>query len=129
MPDPFDLVIRGVTRRGEAADIGMRDGRIARIGRDLTGLQGLPADGQPVAQAAAPSRLVLPQGVRIASREQVARAWLLGLALFIGTLGIGYVTWSLRTSRPRTPPASSRRCASRFLLLADRQQLVHAAQV
>jgi hypothetical protein len=30
MPDPFDLVVRGVTLRGEAADIGMRDGRIAQ---------------------------------------------------------------------------------------------------
>jgi uncharacterized RDD family membrane protein YckC len=49
-------------------------------------------------------RLVLPQGVRIASREQVARAWLLGLALFIGTLGIGYVTWSLFAwGQGRTP--------------------------
>ena len=45
MPAPFDLVVRGVTLRGEAADIGMRDGRIAQIGGGLTGLQELPADG------------------------------------------------------------------------------------
>jgi dihydroorotase-like cyclic amidohydrolase len=45
MPDPFDLVIRGATLRGEAADIGVRNGRIARIGRDLTGRQEIPADG------------------------------------------------------------------------------------
>jgi hypothetical protein len=44
MPDPFDLVVRGATLRGEAADIGVRDGRIAQIGGDLTGwrVQGWP---------------------------------------------------------------------------------------
>jgi len=41
------------------------------------------------------SGLTLPLGARLASRAEVARAWFLGLALFIGTLGIGYVTWSL----------------------------------
>jgi uncharacterized RDD family membrane protein YckC len=41
------------------------------------------------------SELFLPQGVRLASRAQVARAWSLGLLLFIVTLGIGYITWSL----------------------------------
>jgi hypothetical protein len=40
------------------------------------------------------SELFLPQGVQLASRAQVARAWFLGLLLFIATLGIGYVTWS-----------------------------------
>jgi uncharacterized RDD family membrane protein YckC len=40
------------------------------------------------------SGLILPQGTRIASRAEVARAWLLGLTLFVGTLGIGYVIWS-----------------------------------
>jgi len=41
------------------------------------------------------SGLFLPQGVRLASRGQVARAWFLGLLLFSVTLGIGYLTWSL----------------------------------
>jgi uncharacterized RDD family membrane protein YckC len=41
------------------------------------------------------SGLTLPQGTRLASRAEVARAWFLGLALFIGTLGIGYVAWSV----------------------------------
>ena len=41
------------------------------------------------------SGLFLPQGVRLASRAQVAAAWFLGLLLFIVTLGIGYVTWSM----------------------------------
>ena len=41
------------------------------------------------------SGLFLPQGVRLASRGQVARAWFLGLLLFSVTLGIGYITWSL----------------------------------
>jgi hypothetical protein len=41
------------------------------------------------------SGLSLPLGTRLASRAEVARAWFLGLALFIGTLGIGYVAWSL----------------------------------
>jgi hypothetical protein len=37
----------------------------------------------------------LPQGVRLASRGRVAAAWFLGLSLFIVTLGIGYIVWSL----------------------------------
>jgi hypothetical protein len=41
------------------------------------------------------SELFLPQGVRLASRGQAASAWFLGLLLFIVTLGIGYITWSL----------------------------------
>lgn len=41
------------------------------------------------------SGLFLPQGVHLATRGQVAAAWFLGLFLFIVTLGIGYVTWSL----------------------------------
>jgi dihydropyrimidinase len=45
MPDPFDLVVRGATVRGEAADIGVRDGRIAQIGGDLAGRQELRANG------------------------------------------------------------------------------------
>ena len=50
------------------------------------------------------SGLTLPLGTRLASRAEVARAWFLGLALFIGTLGIGYVTWSLfEWGHGRTP--------------------------
>jgi uncharacterized RDD family membrane protein YckC len=50
------------------------------------------------------SGLILPQGTRLASRAEVARAWLLGFALFIGTLGIGYVTWSqFEWGHGRTP--------------------------
>ena len=51
------------------------------------------------------SELVLPQGVRLASRGQVAAAWFLGLALFSVTLGIGYLTWSLFAWRHGRSPA------------------------
>ena len=50
------------------------------------------------------SELFLPQGVRLASRAQVARAWFLGLLLFSVTLGIGYIAWSLfEWGQGRTP--------------------------
>jgi uncharacterized RDD family membrane protein YckC len=50
------------------------------------------------------SGLVLPQGVRLASRTQVAAAFILGLLLFCVTLGIGYVAWSVFTwGQGRTP--------------------------
>lgn len=50
------------------------------------------------------SNLVLPQGVRLASRARVAAALLLGLLLFSVTLGIGYIAWSLFTwGQGRTP--------------------------
>jgi uncharacterized RDD family membrane protein YckC len=35
----------------------------------------------------------------------VASAWFLGLALFIATLGVGYLTWSLMTLRQGRTPA------------------------
>jgi hypothetical protein len=35
----------------------------------------------------------------------VASAWFLGLALFIATLGVGYLTWSLLTWRQGRTPA------------------------
>ena len=41
------------------------------------------------------SGLLLPQGVRLASRRRVAAAWFLGLALFSIMLGVGYITWSM----------------------------------
>jgi uncharacterized RDD family membrane protein YckC len=43
------------------------------------------------------SELVLPQGTRLASRAQVAAAFILGLLLFGVTLGIGYLAWSAFT--------------------------------
>jgi hypothetical protein len=43
------------------------------------------------------STLILPQGVRLASRARVAASLLLGLLLFGVTLGIGYIAWSLST--------------------------------
>jgi dihydropyrimidinase len=49
MPDPFDLVVRGATvvspGRQEAADIGVRDGRIAQVGGAMTGREEIAADG------------------------------------------------------------------------------------
>src|ERR1700749_2905558 len=51
------------------------------------------------------SELLLPQGVRLASRRQVAAAWVLGLVLFSITLGIGYITWSLFAWRKGRSPA------------------------
>ena len=39
--------------------------------------------------------LLLPRGVRLASRGRVAAAWFLGFSLFIVTLGIGYIVWSV----------------------------------
>jgi dihydropyrimidinase len=49
MPEPFDLVVRGATvvtsGRQEAADIGVRDGRIAQVGGDPAGREELRAHG------------------------------------------------------------------------------------
>jgi hypothetical protein len=47
----------------------------------------------------------LPAGVRLASRGQVARSWFLGLTLFVATLGVGYLTWSVITWRQGRTPA------------------------
>ena len=79
----------------------------------MTEAQGArPGDEQPVPPPAPPgmyfdpaSGLFLPRGVRLASRGQVADAWFLGLALFIVTLGIGYITWSLFTWGQGRSPA------------------------
>jgi uncharacterized RDD family membrane protein YckC len=54
-----------------------------------------PPQAPPGMYLDAASGLLLPQGTRLASRAEVARAWFLGLALFIGTLGIGYIIWSV----------------------------------
>jgi uncharacterized RDD family membrane protein YckC len=66
--------------------------------------QFLPPQAPPGMYFDPASKLVLPQGVRLASRTRVAAALLLALLLFAVTLGIGYVTWSLFTwSQGRTP--------------------------
>ena len=66
--------------------------------------QFLPPQAPPGMYFDPASNLVLPQGVRLASRARVAAALLLGLLLFILTLGIGYIAWSLFTwGQGRTP--------------------------
>ena len=73
-----------------------------RIGRGYEQL--VPTRAPPGMYFDPASELILPQGVRLASRAQVARAWFLGLLLFIVTAGIGYVTWSLFVwGQGRTP--------------------------
>jgi len=39
------------------------------------------------------ANLILPEGVRRASRGQVAASWFLSVGLFAVTLGIGYLLW------------------------------------
>jgi len=51
------------------------------------------------------SGLFLPKGVRLASRGRVAAAWFLGFALFLVTLGIGYIAWSTFAWREGRSPA------------------------
>ncbi|HEX4259143.1 MAG TPA: RDD family protein [Streptosporangiaceae bacterium] len=66
--------------------------------------QFLPPQAPPGMYFDPASKLVLPQGVRLASRAQVAAALLLGLLLFGATLGIGYITWSMFAwSQGQTP--------------------------
>lgn len=50
-------------------------------------------------------RHVLPAGVRPASRGEVTTAYLLGVALFIATLGVGYLAWSVVTWNGGQTPA------------------------
>jgi dihydropyrimidinase len=49
VPDPFDLVVRGATvvspGRQEAADIGVREGRVAQVGGDMAGREEVAAHG------------------------------------------------------------------------------------
>jgi uncharacterized RDD family membrane protein YckC len=48
--------------------------------------------------------LVLPQGVRPASKARVAASWFLGVGLFAVTLGIGYLGWAaLAWGQGQTP--------------------------
>jgi hypothetical protein len=51
------------------------------------------------------SGLLLPQGVELASRGRVAAAWFLGFTLFVATLGLGYVAWSMITWGQGRSPA------------------------
>ena len=78
----------------------MTDAREASRGYERS----VPPQAPPGMYVDPASGLFLPQGVRLASRGQVARAWFLGLLLFGVTLGIGYVTWSLFAwGQGRTP--------------------------
>ncbi len=48
--------------------------------------------------------LILPQGVRPASKGRVAASYALAIGLFIATLGVGYLAWALVTwSQGQTP--------------------------
>lgn len=50
------------------------------------------------------SRLILPQGVRLRSIGRVTAAYLTAVLLFIVTLGIGYIIWSVVAwGRGQTP--------------------------
>lgn len=64
-----------------------------------------PPQAPPGMYADPASGLVLPRGTRLATRAEVARAWFLGLGLFIATLGVGYLAWSVRTWAGGQSPA------------------------
>jgi uncharacterized RDD family membrane protein YckC len=50
------------------------------------------------------SWLILPEGVRPAGKGRVAASYLLGVGLFIVTLGVGYLAWGMvRWGRGQTP--------------------------
>jgi uncharacterized RDD family membrane protein YckC len=49
--------------------------------------------------------LILPQGVRPASKGRVAASWFLGIGLFAVTLGVGYLAWALVTWDQGQTPA------------------------
>jgi uncharacterized RDD family membrane protein YckC len=51
------------------------------------------------------SRLVLPQGVQPAGVGRVVAAYVVAVLLFIVTLGIGYIIWSLAAWRDGQTPA------------------------
>lgn len=67
--------------------------------------QFLPPQVPPGMYFDAASGLMLPDGVRLASRVRVAAAWFLGFVLFVFTLGVGYITWSVFTWRQGRSPA------------------------
>lgn len=73
------------------------------------------------------SGLVLPQGVRLASAGRVTASFLLGLSLFVATLGIGYLIWGIWVWGAGHTPAQrmlSMRCwQSETGRLADREQM------
>ena len=74
-----------------AVKAGMTEAEEVRRGYE----QFVPQQAPPGMYFDPASELFLPQGVRLASRGQVAAAWFLGLLLFSVTLGIGYIAWSL----------------------------------
>ena len=43
------------------------------------------------------THLILPEGVRPASRGRVAASWFLSIGLFAVTLGVGYLIWGVVT--------------------------------
>jgi uncharacterized RDD family membrane protein YckC len=48
--------------------------------------------------------LILPQGVRPASKGRVAASYILAIGLFIATLGVGYLIWgTVAWGRGQTP--------------------------
>jgi len=51
------------------------------------------------------TRLVLPDGLRPASKGQVAASYLLAVGLFIVTLGVGYLGWAVVTWGQGQTPA------------------------
>jgi len=67
--------------------------------------QFVPQQAPPGMYVDPESGLTLPQGVRLAGRKQVAAAWFLGFLLFIVTLGVGYLAWSLVTWGQGRSPA------------------------
>jgi uncharacterized RDD family membrane protein YckC len=49
--------------------------------------------------------LILPQGVRRASKGRVAASYILAIGLFIATLGVGYLIWATVVWRQGQTPA------------------------
>src|ERR1700683_5523306 len=118
MPDSFDVVVRGTTvvspGRQEAADIGVRDGRIAQIGGGMTGREEIAADGllalpgggdAPVhlmEQALAAERPQRPGRTGPAEPMWVDDFWTGSLAAIGGgTTTIGNMTFPLPGETPR----------------------------
>ena len=59
------------------------------------------------------SWLILPQGVRLASKGRVAASWFLAIGLFVVTLGVGYLAWALVTwDQGQTPAQRLLGCAA-----------------
>lgn len=67
--------------------------------------QFLPPDVAPGMYFDRESGLVLPQGVRLASIGRLIAAFCLAVSLFIVTLGVGYISWSIAVWRQGQTPA------------------------